>query len=153
MDAKGQSNKGKKINKTGCMSWVNYCEIQMLKQEDENTKLKLLFHEKMNEQMKENEKLKEKLKEKKQIMTYAVDENGSTYGERCLPIVHQLKGEIDTLKHENEKMKEQLNLCRLCCKEALNGEWEINDEGFQSQIDQIDKLIGKGVGVEWEIDV
>lgn len=109
MNAKGQSNKGKKTNKTGCMSWVDYCEAEMLKREDENNKLKLCFQ--------------------------------------------GLNLENDALKKENEKMKEQLNLCRLCCKEALNGEWEINDEGFQSQIDQIDELIGKGVGVEWDVDV
>jgi uncharacterized small protein (DUF1192 family) len=53
----------------------------------------------------ENEKLKAS-KKKKQIMTYAVDENGSTYGERCLPIVHELNAEIKALKAEIECWKQ-----------------------------------------------
>lgn len=45
------------------------------------------------------------------------------------------------LTAENEKMKELIKMLRCDAVMALNGEWEINDEGFQAQIEQIDAVV------------
>jgi hypothetical protein len=57
-------------------------------------------------------------------------------------IIAELRNENEKLEEQNKEFQEQLKICRACCKETLRGETEINDNWFQSQIDQIDKLIG-----------
>ena len=58
-------------------------------------------------------------------------------------LIAELKKDNEKLEDQNKEFQEQLKLCRTYCKEALSGETEINDKGFQEQIDQIDKLIGE----------
>ena len=57
-------------------------------------------------------------------------------------IIAELKNENEKLEDQNKEFQDQLKICRAWCKETLRGETEINDNWFQSQIDQIDKLIG-----------
>jgi hypothetical protein len=55
--------------------------------------------------------------------------------------VEKYQAKNKALKQENEKLKELVKMLRCDAVMALNGEWEVNDEGFQAQIEQIDAVV------------
>lgn len=39
------------------------------------------------------------------------------------------------------RLESELIMSRTCCKEALNGEWEVNNQGFQAMIDGANRTL------------
>ena len=44
-------------------------------------------------------------------------------------------------KEQNKKARDVLATMELCCEEALSGKWDKSDEGFQSMLNDIRKVL------------
>jgi hypothetical protein len=113
-----------KISKAGGVTYTDFLSAECCKLEKEKENLSgcVLGQQKLYDRLKaELEKEKEDRKEAHRVWTE-----------------HRHR-----LIEETEKLKAVLRTLRSDAKMALNGEWEVNDEGFQAQIDAIDAVVKK----------
>ncbi len=61
-------------------------------------------------------------------------------------LAHQIESvDADQLQALCRDIVERFLILRTCCEEALNGDWEVNDEGFEDMKAGIDTLF-----TQWE---